>query len=79
MRYYRIKQINEDTFIPQTRKWWDMWESIDRKGNSTWFGSQFQEHYCAVSSLEEANQIIDEYKVYWNKIKQYPKYHSSNK
>ena len=78
MRQYRIKQINDNTFIPQTKKWWDMWEGIDRKGNSTWFGSYLQEQYCAVSSLEEAKQIIKEYKVYWNKIKQYPKYHSFN-
>jgi hypothetical protein len=78
MRYYRIKQINDNTFIPQTRKWWDMWEGIDRKGNSTWFGSHLQEQYCTVTTIEEANRIIKEYKAYWDKIKQYPKYHSSN-
>jgi hypothetical protein len=78
MRYYRIKQINENTFIPQTRKWWDMWEGIESRGNSTystWYGSHYQLRYCVVYSLEEANQIIKEYKAYWDKIKQYPKYH----
>lgn len=79
MRQYRIKQINDNTYVPQTKKWWNMWEGINRRGNDTWFDSQFQVQFCAVYSLEEANQIIKEYKAYWDKVKQYPKYHSYNK
>jgi hypothetical protein len=75
MAYYRIKQINDNQFIPQTRKWYDMWGGIDREKNYEWFGSQFQQQYCAVNTLEEAEQIIDEYKIYLNKMKKYPKYH----
>lgn len=78
MRQYRIKQINENTFIPQTKRWWEKWEGIDRRNTDTWYGSHYQLRYCAVSTLEEANRIIKEYKSHWDKIKQYPKYHPYN-
>jgi hypothetical protein len=78
MRYYRIKQINDNQFIPQTKRWWENWEGIDRRNTDTWYGSHYQLQYCTVTTIEEANRIIKEYKVYWDKVKQYPKYHPFN-
>lgn len=74
MRFYRIKQTDKDTYIPQV--WRLGWEGIDRGINcGTWYGKEYQRLYCSVSSLEKAKSVINDYKEYIKSKKQYPKYH----
>jgi hypothetical protein len=79
MRLYRIKQISEKEFIPQTRKWlgiiFTFWEGIERKDFRTWYGLTLQELYCKCSTFEEAKQVIEDCKKLNEDKRKYPKYH----
>jgi hypothetical protein len=78
MVLYRIKQIGENEFIPQTRKWYEIyshWDGIDRKDFCTWYGLTFQELYCKCSTFEEAKQVIEDCKKLNEDKRKYPKYH----
>lgn len=77
MRFYRIKQIGENKFIPQTANLFDYiigdWMGIVREGNDTWRNKVYQEYHCACNTLEEAREVIKKYKEH---IKPYKiKYH----
>lgn len=75
MRFYRIKQISENEFIPQTKKMFDFWEGIARKDFYLWFSDTYQELYCIVSTKEKAKQVIEEYKKQREVKDKYPKYY----
>jgi DNA polymerase II small subunit/DNA polymerase delta subunit B len=75
MRFYRIKQISENEFIPQTKKWFDFWEGIATKDFYLWFSVRYQELYCIVSTKEKAKQVIEEYKKQRKVKDEYPKYY----
>jgi hypothetical protein len=79
MRLYRIKQISEKEFIPQTRKWvgiiFSYWEGIDRKDFCLWSTFTFQELYCKLSTFEEAKQVVEDFKKLYEEKCKYPKYH----
>lgn len=66
MRFYRIKQIEENKFIPQTADLFDYifrtWEGIDREDGGIWYGYAYQKSYCACETLEEAREVIKKYK-----------------
>lgn len=66
MRLYRIKQIGEDKFIPQTANLFDYiigdWMGIDIDGDDTWYNKVYQEMHCICGTLEEAREVIKKYK-----------------
>jgi hypothetical protein len=75
MRFYRIKQISENEFIPQTRTLFDFWLGIDIRDVYLWFNDTYQELYCIVSTKEKAKQVIEEYKKQRKVKDEYPKYY----
>ena len=90
MRQYRIKQIGENKFIPQTSTTnifailfgeWDGIEYINET-TITWYGGLAQIQYCTVETIEEAKHVIEIHKkqsinkLITDKQEQtYPKYH----
>jgi hypothetical protein len=69
---YRIKQIDENTFIPQCKpRWYFGWGNIDRVSNYVW---QLISFHSQCKSLESANTTIERHKSYLKLEKQYPKY-----
>lgn len=82
---YRIKQIAENKFIPQVKTWlFGDWYAIDsqNKGlnidfyaNHLWFLKEFVYMYCICTTLEEAKQVITDYKANQKTKIKYPKYH----
>jgi hypothetical protein len=69
---YRIKQIDENTFIPQCKHWWCLdWGNIDKEGDYVWYTKSW---YSKCKSLELANTSIERHKSYLKSKKQYPKY-----
>jgi hypothetical protein len=82
MRFYRIKQISEKEFIPQTQERsiltiFTVWQGIESRNNLfvLWGGDYFQEKQCKVSSYEEALKVIEGYKKIIAEKSGYPKYH----
>lgn len=70
---YRIKQINESTFIPQFRLWfWFEWGNIDKKDDYVWYNT---ETWSICPSYDSAYQTILKYKTVRKEKKQYPKYY----
>ena len=70
---YRIKQIDENTFIPQCKHWLHFnWGNIDRAADYVWY-TTYEWSQC--KSLELANTTIEKYKSYLKLEKQYPKYY----
>lgn len=79
---YRIKQISENKFIPQRGyliDWiFNSMVGIEKNSTYTWTLKEYQKSRCAVNSLEEAREIIKEYKLLINPDncpEGYPKYH----
>jgi hypothetical protein len=81
MRFYRIKQIGENEFIPQTRNWYEFsYNGIQSifGDYDIWFSPKIQTKYCCVATLENAKGVIDDYKKSINaKYQKYPKYHKA--
>lgn len=70
---YRIKQINESTFIPQCRLWfWFEWANIDTKDNYIWYNT---ETWSICHSYDSAYKTIIKFKTTRKEKKQYPKYY----
>lgn len=70
---YRIKQIANDIFIAQCKKWYDyQWESIDNINNFVWYTT---ESYSNNKTYEEALCVIERYKKYLKEKNKYPKYY----
>ena len=73
MRFYRIKQISENEFIPQTKTLFDFWVGIGRHDEfDVWYSESAQNLYCKVSMIEKAKQVIENFKQH--KKNKYPKY-----
>jgi hypothetical protein len=77
---YRIKQIGENKFIPQTSTNnifallfgdWDGIEYINETTTDVWYTELSQHRFCTVSTMEEAKHIIEIHK----SQQVYPKYH----
>jgi len=72
MRQYRIKQTDENEFIPQTSTTnvfailfgdWDGIEYINEiNTTNTWYGGLAQIKYCTVETMEEAKRVIEIHK-----------------
>jgi hypothetical protein len=91
MQKYRIKQIGENKFIPQTSTTnifailfgeWDGIELFINETTITWYGGLAQIQYCTVETIEEAKHVIEIHKKQsTNKLitdkqeQTYPKYH----
>jgi hypothetical protein len=78
MQKYRIKQIGENKFIPQTTNnvfslLFGDWDGIEyiNETTITWYGKPLQIEYCIVKTIEEAKRVIEIHK----KQQIYPKYH----
>ena len=80
MRFYRVKQRAENKFIPQVKKWYESeYCAIEFQDNTfeTWYSDWVQDTSCHVSTLEEAQKIIEDYKIHLKKGSKYPKYFKS--
>jgi hypothetical protein len=70
---YRVKQIDENTFIPQCKSWYDFeWGNIDRLDGYIWHTTLT---YAICPSLESAKQAIIRCKSIKLEKKEYPKYY----
>jgi hypothetical protein len=70
---FRVKQIDDNTFIPQCRSWYDFdWKSIDKIDNYSW---SICTDYAHHSTLEDAMYTIERHKKYIEQKNKYPKYH----
>lgn len=70
MGKYRVREVN-GKFIPQVRIWnviFPSWEGIDGRDFDTWVSLDYQYKYCAKSTLEEAKQVIENYKPKYHKV-----------
>ena len=81
MRQYRIKQINDNKFISQTRKlsdvllFWDSdWYSITDELQEVEDVDGWMLSLIVITTMEQAQERIDEFKIKQTKSK-YPKYH----
>jgi hypothetical protein len=79
---YRIKQISENEFIPKCGgllDWiFNSMEGIEKNSTYTWISFDIQKKDCVVNFLEEAREIIKDYKILINTNgfpKGFPKYH----
>lgn len=75
MRFYRIKQISENEFIPQTKRLFDFWEGISAKDFYLWFSQVYQEQYCTCKTKEDAKNVIEDFKNQRKLKSKYPKYY----
>lgn len=82
---YRIKQIEENKFLPQVKTWFlGSWKSIDKEDFYLWTAKRHRK-FCICSTLREAKDVINDYKWYLEYRKDtiaatakkmfYPKYH----
>jgi len=68
MKYYRIKQIGENQFIPQVanslfKRIFGHWLGIDKKEYYyTWYSQTHQERYCIHNSWIDAISTIEKHK-----------------
>lgn len=75
MKFYRVKQISENQFIPQVKFWFlGYWYGICNDLD-IWYVEQFQINWCVKSTLGEAKAVISEYKELGSTNKIYPKIH----
>jgi hypothetical protein len=82
MRQYRIKQIGDNKFIPQTTNNifallfndWNGIEYINETTTDIWYTELSQHQFCTVSTMEEAKRIIEIHK----SQQVYPKYYPYN-
>lgn len=76
MRVYRIKQIDENRFIPQVAEGlidiiFFLYTGIDPNDKSKWYSGFYQKEKCVVYTLDRAKEIISEHKL----LPKYPIYH----
>ena len=75
MRFYRIKQVDENWYIPQVKSGLlGTWDGIDALLFESWYSEEYQIRHCSAKTLEEARQRIAEYKEETKNKKKFPKY-----
>lgn len=75
MRFYRIKQIAEDCYIPQVKKGiLGSWDGIDGELFEAWYSAEYQIRHCSVKTIEAARKRIAEHKKKLRDKKKFPKY-----
>lgn len=73
---FRVKQIGENQFMPQAKKWFlGSWRFIDKNDFYLWYYEFFGLRHCICSTYAEAKQVIVDYKAYQKNQIKYPKYH----
>lgn len=76
MNFYRVKQTSKNTFIPQVKIGiFGTWDGLDENCCAIWFSNRSQADWCSVSTLEKANERIQDHKTMVKEKKCYPKYH----
>lgn len=72
---FRIKQIDENIYIPQIKQdFFSSWYGIDNNWNELWYDKSFQTKYCGQKTYQEALNEIEVWKTKNHKKKNYPKY-----
>lgn len=75
MRFYRIKQVEENWYIPQVKSGLlGTWDGIDGLLFESWYSDEYQIRHCSVKTLDEARKRIAEHKDKINNKKKFPKY-----
>jgi len=59
--FYRVKEVR-GKFIPQKLNFLLGWQAIDKKDLFLWTSDDYQWKYCKCDTLEEAREIIRNYK-----------------
>jgi hypothetical protein len=83
MKFYRIKQIGENQFIPQVAECWfdrilGFWHGIDIINNRTLSIEEYQRKWCVSATLEHAKYVVEVYKkTPFNFNFKYPKYYKA--
>jgi len=73
---FRVKQIDENSFIPQVRKnLFGSWYGIDNDFNDTWYAEYYQNKYCSKQTIYDALLEIDIWKTRIHKKNNFPIYH----
>lgn len=73
---YRIKQIDEKKFIPQVKTFFlGSWRSIDKYDLHLWVSEIAGSINFICETLDQAKQVIDNYKANQKNKRKYPKYH----
>lgn len=76
MRFYRIKQIAKNKYIPQVKRGlFGSWYAIDIQNEICWYTGEYQVKWCSVESYFDAMTRISLYKEKLIEKKQYPKYY----
>jgi len=84
MKFYRIKQIAEDAYIPQVstsvfNKIFGIWHGIDIINRRILSIEEYQRKWCVSATLNHAKSVIIRYKENSFKSTKYPKYYSLQK
>ena len=75
MKFYRIKQVDENWYIPQIKRCLlCSWDDIDALLFEALYYEEGQISHCSPKTLEEARQRIAEYKEEIKNKKKFPKY-----
>lgn len=76
MKFYRIKQIAKDSYIPQVKRGLlGSWYAIDLNNDLCWYTDEYQVKWCSVETYTEAITRIALYKQRLIEKKQYPRYY----
>lgn len=76
MKFYRVKQIGECSYIPQVKDGiFSLWKGIDTNFYRCYSNESYQKLFCSALTLEEAKEIITKYKSLITKKVKYPKYY----
>lgn len=82
MKLYRVKQIDENKFIPQVCSgiidylFNNCWKGVS-ENQILWYHNIDQEKFCLVDTLDKAKCIIEEHKQNDIINNRYPKYHKA--
>jgi hypothetical protein len=64
--FYRVKEVG-GKFIPQKLGFLNGWQGIDKRDLYLWISDDHQWTYCKCDTLEEAREVIRNYKPKFHK------------
>lgn len=63
MRFYRIKKLSKNEYMPQTKSWmFGKWRSIDIFNRILWSGTANEYYWCCERTKADAKKVIEEFK-----------------
>lgn len=78
IRFYRVKQISKNKFIPQVKRGLiSPWEGIEKENYHLWCVEEIQKMRCVDKTLDDARNTIIQYRLIVEIGDQYPKYHKA--